>query len=612
MRSIFYKFLFFFIFVSPMFSEYKMLSNWQYVLGDISPENFKKVNWQPTTKTYFEYISKTNIFITFKTTLPEVKAKYPTLNTYHFDQYVEVFIETNKIYQFGNKNNNLTCFGRHFIDLPENYIGKDIYIKVYSTFQNIGFSRPIRYGEKSEIMKTIIVDNVDEVTLSVLFILIGLVLLFLAFSTESQYKSFLALGIFSLFLGITTFCRTEIRYFIFGNNPYLWGSAELISLYFLSPAICYFVYHINRQERKNIFTPIFLVLIYINLAFALIVSLLTIIEPNILLKSVDMYETLLTITLLIGAIDIVYLTFMKRNKEALLMCYGIIAMVFFSSLDLLQAFQILPRVGFMAHYGIFVFVICMVYILRVRLYKIHNDLKVYARQLELDQIYIKKSHEELSFLTTELESTQKEVILRLCEIAEARSKETGNHILRVSQFSKVLADLIGLSEKDIRLITLSSPMHDIGKLGIPDKILNKPSQLTTEEFEVIKNHTKIGYEMLNRSKKELFASAAIIALQHHEKYDGTGYPNKLRGNDIHIYGRIVCIADVFDSLSSDRVYKKAWELNKVVEFMISERGKHFDPEMVDLLIKNIDIFVKIKNRFKDNFEFNLTSELEAL
>ncbi|MCX7821660.1 MAG: HD domain-containing protein [Brevinematales bacterium] len=612
MKPVFYKFLLFFICISPLFSEYKILSNWQYVIGDISPENFKNVEWKPTTKTYFEYISKTNVYLVFKTTLPEVKAKFPILNTYHFDQYVEVFLETNKIYQFGDKHNNLTCFGRHFIELPDNYIGKNVYIKVYSAFQNVGFSRPIRYGEKSEIIKAIIIENVDEVTLSVLFILMGLALFFLAFSTESQYKSFLALGVFALMLGITTFCRTEIRYFIFGNNPYLWGSAELISLYFLSPAICYFVYLINKQEKKNIFTHIFIGLVFINLAFALIVSLLTIIEPNILLKSVDFYETLLAITLLTGVIDIVYLTFLKRNREALIMCYGIIAIVFFSSLDLLQAFQFMPRIGFMAHYGIFLFVVSMVYILRVRLYRIHNDLKVYARQLELDKIYIKKSHEELSFLTTELESTQKEVILRLCEIAEARSKETGNHILRVSQFSKVLADLICLSEKDIRLITLSSPMHDIGKLGIPDSILNKPGKLTEEEFEIIKTHTKIGYEMLNKSKKDLFVSAAIIALQHHEKYDGTGYPNKLKGNNIHIYGRIVGIADVFDSLSSDRVYKKAWELDKVLEFMTSERGKQFDPEMVDLLIKNIDTFVRIKNRFEDNFELNLGLELENL
>ncbi|MGC8769994.1 MAG: HD-GYP domain-containing protein [Brevinematia bacterium] len=612
MKTVFYKFLLLFVFFSPLFCEYKILSNWQYTFGDIKPENFKNVEWKSSEKTYFEYISKTNITLVFKTTLPELKAKYPILNTYHFDQYVEVFLETNKIYQFGSKFNNLTCFGRHFIELPDNTSGKDIYIKVFSGFQNIGFSRAIRYGEKSDIIKTIIVENVDEVILSVLFILIGLGLIFLAPSTESQYRSFLSLGFFSLFLGITTFCRTEIRYFIFGNNPYLWGSAELISLYFLSPSICYFVYQINKQEKKNIFTPIFLGLVFINLAFALIVSLLTIVEPNILLKSVDVFEAMLAITLLIGVIDIIYLTFLKRNKEALIMCYGIIAIVFFSSLDLLQAFQVIPRISFMAHYGIFAFVVSMVYILRLRLYKIHNDLKVYARQLELDKIYIKKSHEELSFLTTELESTQKEVILRLCEIAEARSKETGNHILRVSQFSKILAELIGLSEKDIRLITLSSPMHDIGKPGIPDNILNKPAKLTTEEFEIIKNHTKIGYEMLNKSKKDLFASAAIIALQHHEKYDGTGYPNKLKGNEIHIYGRIVCIADVFDSLSSDRVYKKAWEMDKVLEFMTNERGKHFDPEMVDLFIKNIDTFLRIKNRFEDKFDLNLSMELENL
>ncbi len=599
---------------SPAFGEYKFLSNWQYHVGDLLPEEFKKADFKPTDKTYFEYISKSNtLTLVFKNILPSVSAKYPILNTYHFDQYVEVYLETNKIYEFGSKNNNLSCFGRHFIDIPDNSSGKEIYIKVFSSFQNIGFSRAVKYGEKSEIIKSIIVGDVDKVILSMLFIIMGLGLIFLAFSTESQYKAFLSLGAFSVLLGITTFCRTEIRYFLFGNNAIFWGVAELVSLYFLSPAICYFMYLLNKNENKNIFTKIFIFLTFLNLSFALIVSLLTIVDHNILLKSVDLFEILLSITLLIGLIDIIYLKFIKNNKEALIMCYGVIAIVFFSFIDIFQAFQIIPRIAFMAHYGIFLFVLSLVYILRERVYKIHNDLKLYARQLELDKIYIKNAHQELGFLTRELEATQKEVILRLCEIAEARSKETGNHILRVSQYSKILAEVIGLSEKDIKLITFASPMHDVGKLGIPDSILNKPGKLTDEEFEIIKSHTTIGYEMLIKSHNDLFLSSALIALQHHEKYDGTGYPKGLKGNEIHIYGRIVAVSDVFDSLSCDRVYKKAWELDRVLEFMNEQKGKQFDPEIIELFLKNVDSFVRIKNRFEDNIEFiNYEKELEML
>ena len=204
------------------------------------------------------------------------------------------------------------------------------------------------------------------------------------------------------------------------------------------------------------------------------------------------------------------------------------------------------------------------------------------------------------------------IIRTLAKAVEVKDKFLEGHTERVSMYSAKIARRMGLSEQQIDDIAMAGMVHDIGKIGVPDNILNKEGKLSKEEFEIIKNHTKIGYEMLNKSKKDLFASAAIIALQHHEKYDGTGYPNKLKGNEIHIYGRIVCIADVFDSLSSDRVYKKAWEMDKVLEFMTNERGKHFDPEMVDLFIKNIDTFLRIKNRFEDKFDLNLSMELENL
>ncbi len=199
----------------------------------------------------------------------------------------------------------------------------------------------------------------------------------------------------------------------------------------------------------------------------------------------------------------------------------------------------------------------------------------------------------------ELEKTQKEFIFSMGAIGESRSRETGNHVKRVAEYSKLLALLSGMSEAEADLIRLASPMHDIGKVAISDSILNKPARLTTEEFDTMKEHTTYGYKMFEGYEQPIFKTAAIIAHEHHEKYDGNGYPQGLKGEDIHIYGRITAIADVFDALGSDRVYKKAWKLEKIVDLIKYESGKHFDPKLVTLFIENLDQFLEIKEQYKD-------------
>ncbi|QKF59519.1 HD domain-containing phosphohydrolase [Aliarcobacter lanthieri] len=199
----------------------------------------------------------------------------------------------------------------------------------------------------------------------------------------------------------------------------------------------------------------------------------------------------------------------------------------------------------------------------------------------------------------EIEEIQREIIFTLGSIAEFRSKETGEHVKRVAKYSSVLAKAYGLSKEDTMMLEMASPMHDIGKIAIPDSILNKPGKLTFDEFEIMKTHTLKGYEMLHVSERPLFKTAAQIALTHHEKYDGTGYPNNLKGEDIPIFGRITALADVFDAIGSDRCYKKAWELDKVLEHLKEQKGKHFDPKLVDIFFQNLDRILEIKNKYQD-------------
>ena len=200
-----------------------------------------------------------------------------------------------------------------------------------------------------------------------------------------------------------------------------------------------------------------------------------------------------------------------------------------------------------------------------------------------------------------IEKTQTEVLLKMGEIGELRSKETGNHVRRVAEYCRLLGEITGLEKHECDVLMNASPMHDIGKVAIQDSILNKPAKLTDEERLIMQEHTNLGYNMFKDSEEEILQAAAIVAHQHHEKFDGTGYPQQLQANQIHIYGRIIAIVDVFDALASDRVYKKAWELDKIIALFKEERGKHFDPYLLDDFLNNIGQFLAIKEKYIDEF-----------
>ena len=203
------------------------------------------------------------------------------------------------------------------------------------------------------------------------------------------------------------------------------------------------------------------------------------------------------------------------------------------------------------------------------------------------------------YLKQDIEDTQREIVYRLGEAVETRSLETGYHVKRIAEYSHLLALSIGLDEEEAEIIRLASPLHDIGKVGIPDAILNKPGKFEPEEWKIMQTHAQVGYEMFKSSKRDILRAGAVIAHQHHEKWDGSGYPRGLAGEDIHIYGRIVALADVFDALGSDRCYKKAWQLDRILELLKDQRGKHFDPAMVDIFFARLPEFLIIRDRLVD-------------
>ncbi|RUS48770.1 HD domain-containing protein [Cohnella sp. AR92] len=207
---------------------------------------------------------------------------------------------------------------------------------------------------------------------------------------------------------------------------------------------------------------------------------------------------------------------------------------------------------------------------------------------------------ESVMLHQEIVDTQREIISTMGEIGELHSRETANHVRRVAEYSYVLALRLGLPEQEADKLRTVSPMHDIGKIAIPDSVLNKPGRLTAEEYELMKSHTKIGHQLLRGSRRELLLAASIVAEQHHEKWDGSGYPNGLKGERIHVYGRITAVADVFDALSVERVYKPAWPLHRIEQLFREERGRHFDPAVVDAFFDSLPQLLEIRHRLADD------------
>jgi putative two-component system response regulator len=216
--------------------------------------------------------------------------------------------------------------------------------------------------------------------------------------------------------------------------------------------------------------------------------------------------------------------------------------------------------------------------------------------------YEKNLEQEIEARTKEIVDTQIQLMEILGGIAEGHSEETRRHVKRVSEFAYLLARFYGVDDKSAKTLKNAASLHDIGKIAIKDHILHKNKSLNKSEFAQMKKHAQMGADMLSHSELPLFKAATIVCLTHHEKWDGSGYPNGLKGENIHLYGRIVALADVFDALSFRRSYKNAWSQEEVLKFIKDMKGKHFDPKLVDIFFENLDEFLKIYDSHKERFK----------
>lgn len=223
--------------------------------------------------------------------------------------------------------------------------------------------------------------------------------------------------------------------------------------------------------------------------------------------------------------------------------------------------------------------------------------------------YVDKINEHKNLLerrvkerTRELEDTRIQVIRRLGRAGEFKDNETGMHVVRMSKYSAALGEKIGMGARECNLLLDAAPMHDIGKIGIPDRVLLKPGKLDPEEWKLMKTHVDIGVDILSGDDSEILKTARVIAEHHHEKWDGSGYPKGLKGTEISIEGRIVAICDVFDALTSKRPYKEPWSVEEATKFVEDQKGKHFDPTLIDHFMKILPDILEIKTVFSDDCE----------
>ncbi len=228
--------------------------------------------------------------------------------------------------------------------------------------------------------------------------------------------------------------------------------------------------------------------------------------------------------------------------------------------------------------------------------KTHLELSDYQHNLEKK---VEEGLKAIRSLNRDLEQTQDEMIVTLASILDAKDDDTGKHVTRVAEFSKLLAELYGLDAETVRLIYKAAPLHDAGKVAIPDHILNKPGKFEPHEWEIMKTHAMEGYKIFSDSTRPILKMAAVIAKEHHERWDGNGYPDGLKGEEIHIAGRIVILADIFDALTHKRAYKEAWSCEEALAYIEKNSNAVFEPKLVRLFSEHFEDFKAIHRSLSD-------------
>ncbi|MCX7881763.1 MAG: HD domain-containing protein [Brevinematales bacterium] len=549
-------------------------------LGEL-PEGHFPLSWQPPTRIHWVGTSLREVWFRAKVKVsPSTFLYIPSI-----DHEITVYTNSQRMYSFGSPRDFLSSFVPLLIPLgsqesDEKDKEQEILWRIRSETGFLGLPRlPLLVGNTSEIFQALVRRDV------VLWVMVAMILFSALASLAVFYwysRQFVGwLFAFAVTIAVYLASRSLAKWWIFGLYPRFYGSLELWSLFFLP----FFVWQMVRG-MLSLSKRWHSVLAYGLFGFGLVAVLGSLVSFHFLVTLLYPFELFLLgfLPLLLGILAY----HGRKNPWAREVFAGFFILGITAVLDILREQGLILSEHIFTAYGwVAVFV---------------NFLVVETRRMRSMAKENQKMVKEIQSLNIEILSTQKEVILRLSEIAEARSRETGNHVRRVSEYAALIGRKCGLSLEEIDLLRLAVPMHDLGKLAVPDDILHKPSKLTEEEFAFMKKHTIFGYEMLCKSSRPIFKMASIIALEHHERIDGQGYPYGKKGEEIHLYARITTVADVFDSLSSNRCYKKAWPWDEVVAYLRKNSGTQFEHRLVEYLLSEEEEVHRIQHTYFDDFQ----------
>lgn len=452
-----------------------------------------------------------------------------------------------------------------------------------SSFQSIGFVKPPQMGVGVDLITLSLEKYKIRQAVSIsLLLLTGILIAMLLGLAKNKAKATIAsLAIFFGLFGIwILFDFTRHSFWILKSFPQLPVSLMILLFILSKNYMTYAFVQMNWYFLEKSFSrrciEILAKLTFLSGSLETIVEVMKFIIWNReLAMAKAIFFEITNWLILLGSIGLIILAVYEAyqgSKKAVVLSIGLTLCLF--TFFISQATSLL-----ISHWGVIAMATAIAVILTMSFNEAQHKSRLYTAEL-------KSKNDEMALLNLELEYAQTELLLRLGSTVDMRSHETSLHVQRVAEYTRLIATKLGIDHAEVDTIVKASTLHDVGKVGIPDEILHMPGKLTIEQFEAMKQHARMGFEMLNGSVVQVLDMAAIIALTHHEKFDGTGYPEGLKGEEIPLQGLIVSAADVLDALLSERVYKRAWTLDEVIAYFTEESGRHFKPEIAQIIIHN--------------------------
>ncbi len=567
-----------------------LLDNPEQSLLNIAPATFKNLSYNPNffSKNHFYHYTDSEIpdagILSVKLTWPSEFSDNAIL--YLKGISAENFAIFNKdgslLYQY-----ELKPFTKNYTEiLSELYLEpSDSEVYILMTYNKstsyVGFrDYPTLYKEGTALMDlTVKYQNRQAIALSLLILATMLILLSIFLPNPESKQTFNAIIFFLFCFNIWIFTDLHRNnYLIQKSFPQVEPSILLIlfilSKNFMTPAFVYMNGFLLEKIRSKQINYGILIMTLIAAFSEAIPDLLRLFYWNDLLLTMgDTAFGAVNLIISLGSFGLLALALYdsyKGSKRSIVLSVGL-------SVCLLTFFISQTTSILISHWGVMMLLASIVIILTDKFNTTQNENAVYTKVLL-------QKNKEAELLNLELSHTQTELMLRMGSLVDLRSHETSMHVHRVSEYVRLIGKKLGLDDDSVELIAQASTLHDIGKVGTPDAILNSSTKLTSAEFDEMKRHAAMGYEILNGSVIEILDVAAIIALNHHERHDGSGYPEGLSGEDIPLQGKIVAAADVLDALLSARVYKEAWHLDEALAYFKEEQGKHFDPQIAQAVI----------------------------